>query len=54
MISEFSAQLGKDTVFELSFLQLVPVEHLDVLIRVLIELADAAVDVLRNAVVARF
>lgn len=46
--------MGKDTVFELSILKLVPVEHLDVLVGVLIELSDAAVDVLGNAVVARF
>ena len=44
----------KDTVNDLSILQLVPVEHFDVLVRVLIELSDAAVDVLGNAVVARF
>ena len=31
---------------------MIPVEHLNILIGVLIELADATVDVLRNALVA--
>ena len=44
----------RDSVNDLSILQLVPVEHFNVLVRVLIDLSDAAVDVLGNAVVARF